>query len=456
MNPLPTTFNTPSQLANSNPNPRVNQPRVVSVKKNNSFVLGFSILLLIIALCLVGIASAILINPSLVGNVTGFNLSSSSSINSSSTSNLSSSQSTVSIARSAADFTFVSDNSTKTPVQVVESVLPSVLSIRVRSNTATLNGSEVAGTGYVVSGDGLVITNKHVISLACQNGGQNNSRITALSSNQKAYELKLLTVDPINDIAILQIDNLTETIPKLSFADSSQIKLGSDVLAIGNVLGQLENTVTKGIVSGLNRSINSDIQDDCTGKSATADGLIQTDAAINKGNSGGPLFNAQGDVIGMNTYGTTDAQNVGLAIPSNTIVSALNSYNKNQQIIRPRLGIVSRPLDPALKLELAWLPVDYGEIIFSPTGNPVTPGSAAATAGLSEGDILLEVDGQKIQTTSDNPSPLKRLITNKEPDTKIELTVLKANRSLSQESFTYTKNSVKVNVTLGRVSLDLK
>jgi serine protease Do len=346
-------------------------------------------------------------------------------------------------------------SSNQNTVQVVNKVLPSVLSISVRvvTNRSVLTAG-AAGTGYVVNSDGLVVTNKHVIAQVCE-VGINNVQISALTYDQQVFELKVVAIDPIDDIAILQIQNPPQNLSPVSFSDSNKLQLGESVIAIGNALGELQNTVTTGVISGLNRSLNEGPIDECTKRRVNTDGLIQTDAAINKGNSGGPLFNSNGQLIGMNTFGTSEAQNVGLAIPSSSIQSALQSFTKNKNIIRPRLGIFSRPITPIERKQLDWVPVDYGEIILSPSGEPaVASGSAAQQSGLAEGDIILEMNGVKLAARSDNPSPLRRVLLTLEPQQKTQMTVLKATKN-PDGTYKYNNESTKIDVVLGGVSFDL-
>ena len=212
--------------------------------------------------------------------------------------------------------------------------------------------------------------------------------------------------------------------------------------------------MTKGIISGLRRSIDQGPIDVCTKRVVNTDDLIQTDAAINKGNSGGPLFNLNGQLVGMNTFGTSDAQNIGLAIPSSSIYSALISYQKNAKIIKPKLGIISRPITPLDKKNFSWIPVDYGEIIYSAAGQPsVTKDSAADRADLKNGDIILSINGQKINYSNNNPSPLKRILLSLKSQEKIDLIVLKADTS-TDDSFTYKPTQQNVTITLGGVYID--
>jgi S1-C subfamily serine protease len=266
--------------------------------------------------------------------------------------------------------------------------------------------------------------------------------------------LKLLDIDPIDDIALLQIDSDYSNLSPVQFANSDQLKLGEEVIAVGNVLGELQNSVTKGIISGLERNIIQGPTDTCTGRVVNTDGLIQTDAAINKGNSGGPLFNSAGQLVGMNTFGTTEAQNIGLAIPSNTILSSLKSYQSNGDIIRPRLGIYSQPITPIDTQTDSWLPLDYGEIIIAPPNlNAVDPGSAADKAGLKSGDIILSINGTKIEYSQKNPSPLRRILLTLQAGDDVTLEVLKATPA-ADGTFNYSKDMTEIKTKLGGIAFN--
>ena len=353
---------------------------------------------------------------------------------------------------------FIPRANSKSTVDIVTQNLPSVLSINVIGKN---DGKATAGTGYIVSSDGLVVTNKHVISLLC---GSNNTifQTVGIDNDQRVYDLELKSIDPVDDIAILKIKNPINNVKIVSFGDSNNLELGEDVVAIGNALGTLQNSVTKGIISGLDRSFESGgLKDECTNSDFQVNGLIQTDAAINKGNSGGPLFNSSGQLIGMNTLGTVDAQGVGLAIPSATILASLNSYLKNNQIIRPRLGVITQEIDPAKKLQNTWIPVDYGEFIGSfdaiiPTSKVVSPGSSAEEAGFKYGDIILEVNGEKLISKASNPSPLRRRILNKQANETIELTYLKAKNNENNQEIQYESSPRKVTVKLKGISFNLQ
>ena len=335
-------------------------------------------------------------------------------------------------------------------VQLIEKEIPSVLSISVKTTKSSVfNDVQIAGTGYIIDKNGLVVTNKHVISPLCT--GDTEVKISGVTNDQKSYDLQLISIDPVEDLAILKISNPDKVFEPVKFADSTKVKLGSDVIAIGNALGELQNTVTKGIVSGLNRNLNQTIKDPCTGVDIFPESLIQTDAAINQGNSGGPLFDSEGLIIGMNTYGS-GGENIGLAIPSNRILAAVNSYLKNGKIIRPKLGVSTQSISPIIKTANDWIPTEYGELIYSQNGSSIAPGSAAAKAGLSEGDIILEINSIKLIKTSVNSSPLKTLLLNFDANTEISLTVLKAKESAGK--YTYG-NPVTITALLGGQSFDL-
>ena len=162
-----------------------------------------------------------------------------------------------------------------------------------------------AGTGFIVSADGLILTNKHVVSVS-------GADFTVITNDNKKYPAKILLADPNQDLAVLKIE--TASLPILPLGDSAKLQTGQTVIAIGNALGQFSNTVSKGVISGLSRSI---VASSGGGASEKLDQVIQTDAAINPGNSGGPLINLSGEVIGINTAIVQGAQNIGFAIPIN-------------------------------------------------------------------------------------------------------------------------------------------
>jgi len=345
--------------------------------------------------------------------------------------------------------------------QVVEQVLPSVVSISAQVNKNTTQGGLVEGTGFFVSEEGLIITNKHVVAQLCTIKS-NQAQILATDSKDKAWEVNLVSVDPTTDLAILKIkDPDGQKFSKVSFLPSENIKLGMEVIAIGNALGQLKNTVTSGVISGIGRDVVGAEDDECGGYSAFSEGLIQTDAAINKGNSGGPLFNKAGILVGVNTFKSENGQSIGLAIPADEVSKTLNSYLKNGKITKPYLGVLTKNITDTYKKQNPWIPKDYGAMIAFEAGS-VYADSAASKAGLQPGDIILSIDSQDIKATETNDSPLRRIISKYESGTKVKLSVLKSKLSLIKgvdgqvaQKVEYETDPIEVEVMLGSLESPL-
>ena len=247
---------------------------------------------------------------------------------------------------------------------------------------------EVAGgTGFIVSSDGLIVTNRHVVDIE-------GAEYTVITNKNERYSAQLLAKDPVEDLAILKINKTG--LPTVELGDSDEIKVGQSVVAIGNALGEFQNTVSVGVVAGLNRTINIPGQNGQRGE--TIAGAIQTDAAINPGNSGGPLLNLKGEVIGINTAIVVGSQNIGFAIPVNKARRDLNSINSAGKISYPYLGVRYVLVNEDIQKEQN-LTVSYGALILKGTGSQdpaIMPGSPAESAGLKEGDVILELNGQKV------------------------------------------------------------
>ncbi|MBI3627656.1 MAG: trypsin-like peptidase domain-containing protein [Candidatus Sungbacteria bacterium] len=243
------------------------------------------------------------------------------------------------------------------------------------------------GSGFLVSREGYILTNKHVVIDA-------DAEYTVLTAANDTYTAKVLARDPLNDVAILKIE--ANNVPSVELGNSDDIKLGQSVVALGNALGEFQNTVSAGIVSGLSRFITAMSDDEHHAEHLR--GLIQTDAAINPGNSGGPLVNLAGEVIAINSAIAQGAQNIGFAIPINRAKKDLASVMKFGKLKKPFLGIRYVPINDFLKEKLH-LSTAYGILIrgeHAPEHAGVVKGSPAAEAGIREKDIILSVNGKPL------------------------------------------------------------
>ncbi len=242
------------------------------------------------------------------------------------------------------------------------------------------------GSGFIITADGMIVTNKHVMV-------DKNAEYAVVTSDGKEYPAKFLAADPVNDIAIIKIEGTN--FPTLNLGDSDVIKIGQTVIAIGNSLGEFSNTVSKGIVSGLGRSLTAS---GGIGQAERLNNIIQTDAAINPGNSGGPLLNINGEVIGVNVAMAQGAQSIGFAIPSNQIKRVIDQVKTTGKISSPYLGVRYVEIDDTIKKEFNFA---YGYGVLIVRGDTVTdfaviPGSPADKAGLMENDVILEINAVKI------------------------------------------------------------
>jgi len=246
------------------------------------------------------------------------------------------------------------------------------------------------GSGFIISEDGYVFTSNHVVA-------DTTADYTVILDPKHKYPAKILSRNPINDTAVLKITDGGKSFPYLNLANSNEIELGEEVLAVGNALGEFTDTLSVGIVSGLSRFITAFGGMDHQMQNLR--GLIQTDAAINPGNSGGPLVNMEGKVIGINTAMIMGAQNIGFAIPINYAKKDWEEVKKFGKIIVPFLGIkyvlISKEMAEANKL-----PVEDGALVVREAlgETPVIKGSSADKAGIKEWDIILECNGEKITT----------------------------------------------------------
>jgi len=285
-----------------------------------------------------------------------------------------------------------------------------------------------AGSGFIVSSDGLVLTNKHVVS-------DKKADYTVLTNDGQKYSAKVLALDPVQDLAVIKIQNPStnsgqvQTFLAIKLGDSSGIQIGQGAIAIGNALGQFSNTVSVGIVSGLQRTISA--SDQGGGFSETLEGIIQTDAAINAGNSGGPLLNLKGEVIGINTAMAQGAENIGFAIPINIAKRDIEQVIKTNKIVYPFLGVRYALVDDIIKQKYN-LSVDYGVLVLKGSkGEPaVISGSAADKAGVKAKDVILEFNGEKITTNS----KMSEIIRKYNPEDKVTLKILRNGQEINVEA----------------------
>jgi len=248
------------------------------------------------------------------------------------------------------------------------------------------------GTGFIIDSEGLILTNRHVIS-------DPKAEYTVVLNDGRKFPIKILAQDLINDIAILKIE--AKNLPAVELGNSSNLELGQTAIAIGNALGQFQNTISVGVVSGLSRFITA--SSTISGESSKLRGLIQTDAAINPGNSGGPLIDIDGKVIGINAACVFGAENIGFALPINNAKKCLEDIKKYGRIRQSFLGIRYLLVNSELQKKNN-MQVDYGAMVVSedlPGDLAVFPASPAQKAGIKEFDIILECQKEKI--TEENP-----------------------------------------------------
>ena len=307
---------------------------------------------------------------------------------------------------------------------LVKRVVPSVVSIDVKSA-----GSEDQGTGMIISSNGLVVTNNHVIAAAVGGGTITVTR----TGSTKALPATLIGTNSVDDVALIQIDG-AHGLPAVTFGNSNALVAGDAVVAIGNALGLAAGTptVTQGIVSALGRTVTAG----STTSSETLNNMIQTDAAINPGNSGGPLLDAHGDVIGMNTAvaGTlpdgTSAQNIGFAIPVATITTLLPSLKNGASVVSHGafIGVEIMSMTPSLQAQFGFS-ISTGALV-----QGVVPGSGAAKAGVKQGDIIVRINNTTINSAQD----VTGVVSSLHPGNTITMEVVRSNRHIT------------LKVTLGR------
>lgn len=309
---------------------------------------------------------------------------------------------------------------------IASKVSKSVVSIITSTKATNFFGqsydASAAGTGIIATSDGYIVTNKHVINGA--------NKVTVVLYDGTTYEdVEVVTTDPLNDVAFLKIKDVSD-LPAATLGDSKTINVGQQVIAIGNALGEYQNTVTSGIISGTGRAVTAS---DGTGANAEKlTDMIQTDAAINSGNSGGPLVNAAGEVIGINTATSTSAENMGFAIPISSVKGMLSQLIETGKAERTYLGIYSVEITPEVAKAYN-LPVDTGAYLYSASSySAIVKDSPAAKAGLKDKDIITKINGVEVGAAGS----LASLIGEYKPGDTVQLTVVREG------------NEIAVNVTL--------
>lgn len=320
-------------------------------------------------------------------------------------------------------------------ISAIEKALPSVVTIGVSKTTRSGGYFEInpfdpfspfkripgttkkieqnIGSGFIISEDGLIVTNKHVVS-------DTEASYQVLTADDKKYKVEKIYRDPLNDLAILKIN--ASGLKPITLGDSNNLKLGQMVIAIGTPLGEFKNTVTAGIISGLGRGITAGSPFE--NYVERLDNVIQTDAAINPGNSGGPLINLKGEAIGVNTAISSEGQNIGFAIPINVVKDLIkNFYQAGGKIERPFLGIRYKMIDQQTAI-LNDLP--EGAYIVQ-----VIENSPAEKAGLQEEDIIIEFDGKKVKG---DDQALQKLISQKKVGERVNLKIWRNGEILEKEA----------------------
>jgi 2-alkenal reductase len=300
-----------------------------------------------------------------------------------------------------------------TTQDLVEQVNPAVVTVYNLTTLESEFGTEQVvpqgtGTGFVIDEEGHIVTNWHVVT-----GG---TEFAVQRYDGTLVEAEFIGSDPRDDLAVVKIapEDVQAVVP---LGDSDAIEPGQSVVAIGSPLGSFTNTVTAGIISGLNRDDFGTLQGNCQNYS----NLIQHDAAINPGNSGGPLFNMQGEVIGVNTLGLpqgqdgTPLQGLFFAVPSNLVVTVAEQLIEDGRISAPYLGIGQRFIDQG-QLAAAGIDRPGGVLV-----EVVEPGTPADDAGLQEGDLIVEVDGKQISASEGLPN----ILLDYQVGDTVELTVLR-------------------------------
>jgi len=319
-------------------------------------------------------------------------------------------------------------------IDVVKKVSPAVVSIMFTKDVnvynpfnyfSTGNGQSTVtqqggGSGFIITSDGLIVTNKHVVSDAA-------AKYTVYTNDKKTYDATVVALDPTMDLALMKIE--ATGLPVVELGASDNLQVGQKVVAIGNALAEFENTVTEGVLSAIGRSITASDGSGANGE--TLNGLLQTDAAINSGNSGGPLVNLRGQVIGMNTAtaAKSTAEGIGFAIPIDDLKSAIESVKKTGKIVRPLLGVNTIELTKDIAAKLSVKTTEGYMVIGNVSQGiaAVVKDSPADKAGLREKDIITKIN----DTTLNSDNTLQTVLRKFNPNDEITLTIIRDDQEKS-------------------------
>jgi serine protease Do len=333
----------------------------------------------------------------------------------------------------AAKQQYISDESNLIS-SIAKNVGQSVVSVDVQSQVTSQNlfgfsqpqSQEAAGTGFIISSDGIIMTNRHVVP-----AGTTSVSVT-LSDGTTYDKVQVIgrTADTSSqDIAFLKINDLKgKTLTPVTLGDSSKMQVGDRVIAIGNALGQFQNTVTSGIISGYGRDLTAGDQSGAQSDENLTD-LFQTDAAINEGNSGGPLVNINGEVIGVNTAIASNAQNIGFAQPINDLKGLINGVLQGGKLQQPYLGVryVSLTNDLAKQFNLK---VTRGAYVNSGSDQAaVVAGSPADKAGIKDKDVITKVNN----ITIDDKTSLTAALSRFKVGDKVTLTINRDGKTITKD-----------------------
>lgn len=303
--------------------------------------------------------------------------------------------------------------------KVVEEATPSVVTVSILKTqiindffnfvSETKDIEKDIGTGFIITSDGLIVTNKHVVA-------DMEAKYKVIVGKDEIFEVKQIYRDPLTDLAILKIEK--NDLKTVKMGDSDKLKVGQTVIAIGTALGEFRSTVTRGVISGLGRGITAGSPIEGLEK---LDNVIQTDAAINPGNSGGPLLNSSGEVIGVNVAVSQAGQNIGFALPINLVKESIDNFRATGEFDRPYLGLAYQMISKQAAL--------LNEVPQGAYVQALVENGPAAKAGVRVGDIIIEIDGQKLN--DEKNATLINIINKKKIGDEVKISVYRESQEIT-------------------------